>query len=380
MMISATLSLLTAAACTAPSGPSSVSVGEPKPVVPALQTVPRPTVQPKPHKDAGRVLVVINTKSPDSIEIGEYYVRMRGIPAANVVRLDCQPFPEVPTAEFDTKIVPPVRAALKKNPKIDFIVTTKGVPLRLAEQPKASVDARLGVMDLNLPLIVEPTREAFVKNVSPYFNKREPFRSATYKFWIVTRLAAYTVDEAKGLVDRAIAAKPAKGPFLLDGDPTKDDEKFSRLPSAMRQAQTELSGKGFKVTLDETRSYVAAAEPLMGWVTWGSNDASFSQSVYDSQKWLPGAIVETFVSTSGRRFHEAPRDGQSLIADLIRAGVTAVKGYVSEPYTVSLARPDVLLERYTAGFTMAESFAMASPLIGNKCVIIGDPLLAPYAK
>jgi len=72
--------------------------------------------------------------------------------------------------------------------------------------------------------------------------------------------------------------------------------------------------------------------------------------------------------------------GQSLIGDLIRKGVTGVKGYVTEPYSVALARPEVLFERYTAGFNLAESFYMASILTNWKDIVIGDPLCAPYAK
>ena len=69
-----------------------------------------------------------------------------------------------------------------------------------------------------------------------------------------------------------------------------------------------------------------------------------------------------------------------MIADLIQQGVTGVKGYVSEPYTGALARPDILFDRYTTGYTLAESFYMASPMIKWKDVVVGDPLCCPYRK
>jgi hypothetical protein len=55
-----------------------------------------------------------------------------------------------------------------------------------------------------------------------------------------------------------------------------------------------------------------------------------------------------------------------------------VKGYVSEPLTLGLCRADILFGRYTAGYTLAESFAAASPLVKWKDVVVGDPLCAPY--
>ncbi len=35
--------------------------------------------------------------------------------------------------------------------------------------------------------------------------------------------------------------------------------------------------------------------------------------------------------------------------DLIAQGVTGVKGYVSEPYTYALAKPEILFDRYLRG-------------------------------
>jgi len=37
------------------------------------------------------------------------------------------------------------------------------------------------------------------------------------------------------------------------------------------------------------------------------------------------------------------------------------------------------LERYTSGYTMAESFYAASHFVGWQDVVIGDPLYCPYA-
>ena len=117
----------------------------------------------------------------------------------------------------------------------------------------------------------------------------------------------------------------------------------------------------------------------MGYASWGSNDSAFDNEKYKGIKFLPGALCETFVSTSGRTFRPTT-GGQSLIADLVASGVTGVKGYVSEPYTFALAKPNILFDRYTSGRNLAESFYAASMVLKWKDIVIGDPLCSPYTK
>lgn len=94
--------------------------------------------------------------------------------------------------------------------------------------------------------------------------------------------------------------------------------------------------------------------------------------------WVPGSIAETYVSTGGRSFTYGTSYGQSLIADLIRDGVTGIKGYVYEPYLMAIAHPDIIFDRYTDGYNFAESFYMASNLLGWMDVVVGDPKMEPY--
>jgi uncharacterized protein (TIGR03790 family) len=95
-------------------------------------------------------------------------------------------------------------------------------------------------------------------------------------------------------------------------------------------------------------------------------------------EWIPGALAETYVSTGGRSFNYPTGYGQSLVADLIRDGVTGVKGYVYEPFLSAIAHPNILFDAYTQGFTMAESYYMASEFLSWMDVVVGDPKLAPY--
>ena len=91
-------------------------------------------------------------------------------------------------------------------------------------------------------------------------------------------------------------------------------------------------------------------------------------------------MVQAGASGRGRTFAGPDATGQSLIGDLVAQGVTGCKGYVSEPGIMAMAQADILFDRYTAGFNLAESFYSATWLIRCKEVVVGDPLCAPYSK
>lgn len=390
------LALVVVAGCTpyrpAPPGPRPASTYPPPPDRPAyaVTTAPEavrptsPSPKPAPPTAAGaRVLVVINDASADSREIGEYYVRMRSIPRANIVRVNVSRSENVSFDEYKSGIEAKVRAAIRASKtRIDYIVTTKGVPLRLRDNNGYSVDGHLLAMERDfepISTIEQPVREAVERSMNPYFTSTDRFDSGKFRMYLVTRLDGYTVQDAKRLVDMSLTAKPAKGPFFFDKAANREGGGYGEMQQTLVRAHQILLGKGLDARIDTERAFVAPPEPLAGYASWGSNDSAFDLKTYRALKFLPGAIVETFVSTSGRTFMPTS-GGQSLIADLIGQGVTGVKGYVSEPYTIALARADLLFDLYTSGRNLAEAMYAASPLIKWKDVVIGDPLCNPYGK
>lgn len=326
-----------------------------------------------------RVLVVINRNSQDSIDIGSYYAAKRQIPSGNVVIIDSPPEEDIDWKPFEAQVRDPIRAALKKSKNlIDFIVTTKGVPLRIKPE-LYSVDAHLAAMDLDIAPMGQPDIASYRRCLSPYFNKDVRFSHKRFGLYLVTRLDGFTVKDAKRLVDDSLAARPEKGPFFFDAAGNRKDGSYGPMQQLLFDAGQILKIKGFDSKVDQSDDFISPDEPLAGYASWGSNDGRFQMSLYQKLRFKPGAIAETFVSTSARTFKPVV-GGQSLIGDLIAGGITGVKGYVSEPYTIALAKPDILFDRYTKGYNLAESFYMASPLVKWKDVIIGDPLCAPYRK
>ena len=140
--------------------------------------------------------------------------------------------------------------------------------------------------------------------------------------------------------------------------------------------------------LDEQDVFVTDAADLAGYASWGSNDPAYRRP--SGFHWRPGALACTFVSSSARTFREPPPDWtpgpaasighrfegstQSLIADLIRSGVTGAAGNAYEPYLTGNVRPEVLFGAALEGRMLAECFFLALPGISWQPVILGDPL------
>jgi uncharacterized protein (TIGR03790 family) len=147
----------------------------------------------------------------------------------------------------------------------------------------------------------------------------------------------------------------------------------------MLKAADILQGSKIPCELNKGDEMVGNREGLMGYVSWGSNDKKYNEEAYHSVKFAPGAICETAVSSSGRTFLKTS-GGQSLIADLLVQGATGAKGYTDEPVIIAMASSSILFERYTRGWTLAESFYAASRLVGWEDIVIGDPICRPYKK
>lgn len=364
-----------------------------------------------------RVLVIENANSPVSMEIASYYREKRGV--KNTFAVQCPDSSLSPDAEtlafnvYEALIARPLREHLKIQPQIDFIVLTKGIPIRLSNAPvgfapgRPSLDSCIAALDYferedcNRVVIVENDLKG-TAYVNRFWNSTERFSHAKHGGYLVTRLDGYNVASAKALIDNSLISETVKpaGVFLLDAMTLLDPVDVSRVPLhpfpvGMKDRETiaeigwnewnidlfaansQLNAKGIAVEFDRTESFLGERQWLMGYASWGSNDGKYVAENYKSLRFAPGAIAETAVSTSARTFLPTS-GGQSLIADLIESKITGVKGYCDEPFLLAVASPSVLFDRYTRGWTLAESFYAASRFVGWEDIVIGDPIASPY--
>jgi uncharacterized protein (TIGR03790 family) len=369
---------------------------------------------------AQEVLVVYNASSPVSTAIAKDYSANRAarqlLPihaADSAIKAENE---TISLTLYAQQIEKPVAAYLATHPQINFLVLTKGMPIRVhggqtgsrdenAEGAplNASVDSYLAAMDYaKIPgakkIAIHGSGARGYGWLNRYWKEQKPFSHAEFGGYLVTRLDGYTEKDAEALVRRAVSGErqPANGKVLLDLQPAfpfkpedipvqplavsadiPDESAYGSWNADMVKAADELKSRGIPVLLDQNPGFVENQTNLLGYFSWGSNDPKYTAEAYHSLRFVPGAICDTAVSTSARTFLPTT-GGQSLIADLIAQGVTGVKGYTDEPLLQAVASPSVTLDRYFSGFTLAESFYAGSRFVGWEDIVIGDPLaLAP---
>ena len=335
------------------------------------------------------VLVVANQNSAISRTIADYYVLKRRIPLSNVCRIEASSEEEISYRDYERTIVDPVTAYLIKQnltEKILYIVTTSGVPLRIAGAGEGLMTG-IAAVDSELTLLYGKLHgRSYAVNgsvVNPFFNTGESrFSHPLFAMYLVTRLTGYDFADVKGLIDRALAAHN-RGKFVIDIDKDANEQGNAWL----RDAAAKLPKN--RVLLDETNRVVLNQSDVIGYASWGSNDLNRKERNLGFH-WLPGAIMTEFVSTNARTFRRPPDiwtignwkdqktwfagSPQTMTGDVIHEGVTGASGHVWEPYLTFTPRPDLLLPAYYRGRNLAESYYLAIPGLSWMNIVVGDPL------
>lgn len=390
------------------------------------------------HPESTKVLVIANQNSPASLRIAQYYIQRRGIPRENFLTLDLPDstllpfFESVTYPAYQEMVEQPIRRFLERNQlvnQIRYIVLTRGVPLRIKQVPyplveghpsaqDQSIDSTLAALDyksapfgIKDPDYKRMTGKEIYGMLTPnlYWRQTYPFDHRLTGGYLVTRLDGFTEADARTLVDRALSPRPSlKGTVLLDPVNNNESSDANQIvdifdpevctpkviphcvphPAAMVEASGRDVNNDLRISTQQLRSsfpqlQVLSAPPntfakatnLFGYMSWGSNDSSFDPKTYHSLRFLPGAIADTVVSSSGRTFFPT-KTGQSLIGDLIAAaeGVTGVRGYVDEPELQGMGSATILFDRYFKGSNLATAYYQSMRFVGWRTIILGDPL------
>src|SRR5579862_6091413 len=196
----------------------------------------------------GRVLVVINDASPTSLALGADYLKERGMKDRLIVH--CQDSSQSATLEtidyasFHDSIEIPLRTYLAKHPNIDFIVLTKGIPIRIPDAPgiglgnnRPSVDSYIAALDYDkVPgaFKIQINDSGFKGTcwANRFWNSNERFSHAKFGGYLVTRLDGYTMDDARLLVRYAIQSEkqPPSGTILIDAKASYPSEQLAKQP------------------------------------------------------------------------------------------------------------------------------------------------------
>lgn len=323
----------------------------------------QPSVSPE------HVLVVMNAANEEGRAAAEYYLARRRIPEKNLLRLSCPDTVEWKREQYRDTLEYFVKDRARSNPKIEYVVLMKGIPYRFSDDGVEGGYSTDSVLATCL-LPDFPSK----KMRSPYYGRNVRFSRKETGILLVTRLDGATLPDIKALVDSSRNARPVAGPFYL-----RDSFCLS-----MKAANDRLTTRGFITEWMEganqpgnPRYRGSTGGPYMAHYGAGPHDFRFTPEEYEAMRFLPGALGELTWSMSAADLRKPESLGN--IAVMARNGAAGVQGFVSEPYADSLSRPEIVLDRYTRGYNLAESFAMGTPYLHWKQVILGDPLCAPYA-
>ena len=358
--------------------------------------------------EAAHVVVVVNANDSGSAEIAEYYTEQRGIPKDNIIALKMPNQETVTLREFvDTIYNPLLNALIEKGwmnavkatgldvvgrervsvatHHISYLVTTRGVPLRIAndatllgpglEELPEQFKVNNGSVDGELALLAGPANlsmAAFVPN--PLFSNMTATSVDAKRVIRVSRLDGPSVAVVKKLIARSMQAEAegllGRAYFDIGGPHAKGDEWMTAAGDLAVEAYFDTDFEKTKRPMDCTDRYDAPAI-YMGW---------YRQNAYGSwgePKWAvpPGAIgfhLHSFSATTVRS------TSTGWLGAFVNQGYCATVGNVYEPYLEYTHHPHMLLAALLEGHTFGEAAMFSNPALSWQGVAIGDPLYRPF--
>ncbi|MEL6349700.1 MAG: TIGR03790 family protein [Myxococcota bacterium] len=383
------------------------------------------------------VLVLYNGEIPDALDVAQYYADQRSIPDAHLCAL-AGIGPDVTQVSFEDYqrlIHDPLDACLDGLPQpdeIDYLVLIRGLPYRvqagdfttslsamlqihhttsprsgqpLAGQPQprsgafyAWVDnplfigGRLSDNDTtgtfaNNGAYVTSTQVAKIPAQVESFTRDQDLARTEWDFsnnlFVVTRLDGFDFNDARDLVDRAVAADGTfpGADFLCM---TSADAARGVRDADCKYAIGKLESYGVNAKWLDAFDGALAGESVIAYFT----GAAGLTDAIDGQAYAPGALacnLTSFGATPPNFFCSADgtscpeNESQTAIARFVRAGATGAHGTVNEPLNNSFPNAGTLL-MYALGYNLGESFFFNQPVIYWQNLVVGDPLTTPFAE
>lgn len=386
--------------------------------------------------EPNEVVVVANRFVEESVDLAHYYMKQRGIPKENLIRIDTTEKESCSREDYDEDIAGPVRKFLQKreNPEaIRCLVTLYGVPLKVGppgltktekkeleglkaeqvslreklkkvvEQQGAedkgtrellnSIDGRIkafnkndqgAAVDSELALLLAEDYDLKQWIPNPFFlgfqNQFLPVKKKDVLF--VSRLDGPSEKIVKRIIDDSIASETAglSGTAYFDARWPKSEKK-------------ELQGTAFyDNSLHLTAERLRLLKPLLPVVV---NDKSelfkagqapgaalycgwYSLANYvDAFDWRPGAIGYHIASQECQTLR--PGSSNVWCKRMLEDGVAATIGPVAEPYVQAFPVPEAFFGALIDGsYTLVEAYFLSLPYLSWQMVLVGDPLYRPF--
>jgi len=378
------------------------------------------------------ILVIANKDSAESMRIARHYCSKRGLPDKNILALSlgAKLNDKISRKVYEKQLAEPIREKFSDDKllgKVKCLLTTYGVPIKvggrgplpnqenklkelqeMAEREKkkneqlkqnGSTDSARGKqnsrrlamlqfqidringketyasIDSELSMVLYESYELY--RWQPNMLKNDAL-GLGFRTLMVSRLDGPSEQIATGLVDKAIAAEKTglKGFAYIDsrgialGDLYGHYDQSLRNLAAYTKAHTKLTVREERAPQLFAPDTCPEAAIYCGW---------YSLKKYvDAFEFVDGALgyhIASFEAVSLRD----PNSTQWCPA-MLRDGITATLGPVSEPYLHSFPEPRAFFPKLYEGNCLVEAYYQTKPFNSWQLLLIGDPLYRPFKK
>ena len=303
--------------------------------------------------------VIVNDDDPLSQQIGSYYQKARGIPAANMIHLNFKPGHSSLTKEEFLQLKSVIDRVTPDHVQAYAIAWTS--PYRVGCMSLTSALA-FGYNEKYCSQKCGPT------TASSYFNSLSVNPTIDHKLRPSMMLAGTSFEMVKSLIDRGVESDhsfPTGRAYLL----STPDRMRSVRSVHFEQTAKELTDV-FPIEIMETESITDRQDVLFYFT--GLIEVPNLQTL----GFLPGALADHLTSTGG----QLTDSKQMSSLRWLEAGATASYGTVVEPcnHPQKFPFPGIAMFHYSVGATAIEAYWKSVAWPGEG-VFIGEPLARPFA-
>jgi uncharacterized protein (TIGR03790 family) len=348
------------------------------------------------------VVVIVNDGSPESVELGRYYVEKRGIPADNVCHLKTTTDEVISRDAFKSTVERPVREFLQKrlgqvrvalpegelvlklaDKEVRCLVTTYGVPLKIDgfidtremyKSMAAGVDSELALLPQG-GHILNGTRP------NPYYGQDRPFDGLLARqMLLVCRLDGPSPEVVRRMIDDSLWAEEhgLQGRGYFDIRSTKKSGYIAG-DRWIQGAYERIEAAGLPSLIDTMPEMIPVEYPMseaVYYLGWYHDVVSGPMSRKDF-RFARGAVayhLHSFAAWTVRSSTE------KWAGPLLAKGAACTMGSVYEPFLTGSPQLDLFTDRLAQGYTFAEASHMSQRVLSWMATFLGDPLYRPFLK
>lgn len=388
----------------------------------------------------GQILLVVNSREPASLEIARYYAERRRVPEENIVSLSLPCKDSISRAEFEDKLLAPLRRELSLPgwaATIRCIVLCYGVPLkvegrvpgaeqrrranalrdeiselrhvlqadRVSDEEKRRVRARISRLEKERARLLHRDEAASVDSelclLRSYRADGPSYRLASWQpnplflanrakrlafrpedVFMVVRLDGPDPATVRRMIDDALHAEKEglRGMACIDC-------RYRKLPKEGRLSAYQRYDRFLRLAAEELKKAPGIEDVVLDEEP-GLFRPGTCRSVALYCGWYSLArYVDAFEFVRGAvAWHIASGECVSLrkesaqwCRNLLLNGACATLGPVAEPYLQAFPPPHLFFRLLVDGrLCLAEVYYLTKPFLSWRLVLLGDPLYRPF--